>query len=221
MLHDPDVGLGVEVHTRVTGGDPAGVLDNGWFLADARAASLGDTRVLIPAPTRNAAHIIFHGQVFHQLDREHRIQLRQLLDLALLRARYETQIDWAEIERRFGAAGEAQALANYLLFAERLFGQCVPRLTQAPRAGALAMLEAELSRDHMQARLAKLEAHHDGLMRELLATRQYYEGRIDILEREIDGRVEALQREIDSLKASTSWRMTAPLRALATLLRGK
>jgi hypothetical protein len=65
--------------------------------------------------------------------------LRQLLDLAMLRARHEDTIDWAELARRFGDAGKGPVLATYLEFGAVLLGQAAPPdLGHAPRPRAMA-----------------------------------------------------------------------------------
>ena len=80
-----------------------------------------------------------HGPLNHADYRWGRVQLRQLLDLAMFRARYENMIDWAELDRRFCSAGQGAVLATYLAFAEDLLGQAAPPdLGHAPRMRAMA-----------------------------------------------------------------------------------
>src|SRR5262249_26485339 len=55
--------------------------------------------------------------------------------------------DWAELDRRFGAAGVGDVLATYLHFAEVLLGQAAPRLSHTPRANALAQLRRVIEPD--------------------------------------------------------------------------
>jgi hypothetical protein len=53
-------------------------------------------------------------EIFHGLYALNKIQLRHLLDLALIRARHEGAIDWNELDRRFSTSGLGEVLATYL-----------------------------------------------------------------------------------------------------------
>jgi hypothetical protein len=91
---------------------------------------------------RSAAHNIVHDQLHHKNYRLGRVQLRRLLDLAMFRAKYESMIDWAELDHRFCSVGKGAVLATYLEFAEVLLGQTTPSLSHAPRTDALAVHES-------------------------------------------------------------------------------
>jgi hypothetical protein len=71
-----------------------------------------------------------HDSLDHEGYLCRRIELRQLLDLALIRTRHEKAIDWTQLDRRFSAAGVGHVLAANLRVAERLFGQPVPRIVR-------------------------------------------------------------------------------------------
>ena len=82
--------------------------------------------LVMPCATDRIAHNIAHGQLS---DRNHRRgvpELRQLLDLALLRADHEAEVDWAELARRFRSSGFQRVLADTLTCAEYLIGQEMP-----------------------------------------------------------------------------------------------
>ena len=86
------------------------------------------------------AHIIAHDQLFHggyTGNRASKFDLRQLLDVALIRAHHDTAIDWQELDHRFSQAGFPQLLPTYLSFGEELFGQPAPRFSSPPRPGEL------------------------------------------------------------------------------------
>ena len=85
--------------------------------------------LLTPSCTTSSIHLNYQSS---------RLQLRQLLDLAMIRARYESTIDWTELDHRFCSVGMGQVLATYLEFAKVLLGQPTPQLSHVPRAGALA-----------------------------------------------------------------------------------
>lgn len=137
MLYDSEAGSGVEIHTDVISGRGAEVVAADWFAAGIQPFAFRDTRVRLPDATRSVAHIVIHDQLLHDGDRRRNVELRQVLDLAMIRARHERAIDWATLDRRFCQAGLGEVLANYLVIAEELFGQETPRLSCAPAPGAL------------------------------------------------------------------------------------
>ena len=97
MLHDPENDLGVELHTDVVSRSPDAVISTAWFCEMARPVVFRNQRVRLPEPTRNSGHTIFHSEIFHGLYALNKIQLRHLLDLALIWARHEGPIDWNEL----------------------------------------------------------------------------------------------------------------------------
>ena len=100
------------------------MIATGWFCEKARPAIFRSQRVLLPDPTRNAGHIIFHSEIFHELYALNKVQLRHVIDLVLLRMRHGKAIDWDELDHRFSAAGAGEVLATYLhLIGELLHGQ--------------------------------------------------------------------------------------------------
>lgn len=233
-LHDPETGLGVELHTDVISIEPDAVIATDWFCADAKALTFRGHRVRVPAPTPNAGHCIYHSQVFHSLHARKKIQLRSLLDLALLRARHEAAIDWSVLDRRFAAAGLGEVLAAYLHFADALFGQPAPALSHAPAPDALAELRRVESRDSFQVQIEGLKGLVDWLQSELsrtLMTRDRMQAEMEQLRAaRVDREVEhaalqtkltaamraraMLEQDYANVLVSRSWRWTMPLRAL-------
>jgi hypothetical protein len=131
MLHDHAARLTLEIHTRLELHQPDEIAPATWFRADAKRTSFGGGEVLLPSPTRLIAHNAVHSQLNHADDGDEYLQLRQLLDVAMIRARHEAAIDWSEIDRRFVAAGHGKLLANYIALAGTLFGQPMPPLSGA------------------------------------------------------------------------------------------
>jgi hypothetical protein len=139
LLRERDSGACVELHTALAVPSHDAIIPSDWFWQGTRAVTWRDLRVRLPDATRSVAHNIVHDQLNHQNYRAGRIELRQLLDLAMLRARHEAMIDWLELDRRFCGAGQGPLLATYLEFASALFGQpAPPGLSHAPRPRALA-----------------------------------------------------------------------------------
>jgi len=147
MLHDPETGLGVELHTDVISRSAAAVISTAWFCELDRPSLFRGQRIRLPEPTRNVGHTIFHSEIFHGLYALDKIELRHLLDMALIRAQHARVIDWNELDRRFSNAGFGELLATYLHFVDELLGQSAPKLSHAPRSDSMAKLRSTESRD--------------------------------------------------------------------------
>jgi len=187
-LHDPESGLGVELHTDVISRSSDAVISTAWFCELARPALFRNQRILLPEPTRNAGHTIFHSEVFHGLYGLNKIRLRHLLDLALIRAQHGSAIDWGELDHRFAAAGFGEMLATYLDFGDALFGQPAPKLSHAPRRDAMAELRRTESRDSFHFEIERLKATRDWLQTELshmTAGRDHFQCEAERLEAEL------------------------------------
>jgi hypothetical protein len=138
MLIENKTGAGVEIHTQVSPGFCRQVLLTPWFCDGSRPFRLqDDLQVRLPDPTRSAGHNIVHHQLHHDGYQNCTIELRQLLDLALIRKRHDAAIDWAELDHFFCRNGLGEVLATYLQFCEELLGQKAPRLRCRPRVGAI------------------------------------------------------------------------------------
>jgi hypothetical protein len=74
----------------------------------------------LPDPTAAVAHNIVHDQLANYQYLKHRAELRQLLDFALIKARYGDEIDWIEIDRLFSGANMGRILASYRELENRL-----------------------------------------------------------------------------------------------------
>jgi len=137
---DPVTEAGVELHTGAVHRCSETIMPRAWFLEGTREAVFRGARIRLLDATRSIGHNVVHDQLDHERYAGQRVELRQLLDLVVMRARHEDEIDWRELDRRFSAADLGQVLATYLRFAEELFGQSAPALGQAPRADAIADL---------------------------------------------------------------------------------
>lgn len=137
-MRDSESGLYVELHTRVDLKEA--VVSAGWFREKTRPFPFRGLQIHLPEPTRSIGHNVVHSQLNHEGYQANRIELRQLLDLAMIRARHEGAIDWAELDHRFCHVGQGQVLSTYLHFADVLLGQPAPQLRCAPRKGAMTDL---------------------------------------------------------------------------------
>jgi hypothetical protein len=166
MLCDPVTGAGVELHTAPAHRRSQGIMPPDWFFKGTRRATFRGLCVYLPDASRSIGHTIVHDQLDHQGYRYKRLELRQLLDFAVMRARHESTIDWAELDRRFGSAGVGTVLATYLKYAEAFFGQPPPRLGHAPAPDAIAAL-----RSAMEQGLGRW-AHLTGTLADYVAARR-------------------------------------------------
>jgi hypothetical protein len=149
-LYDPKTGVGVELHTAVLRSDYASLLPTDWFNASSQRYPFRDLTIRLPDATRSVGHIIAHDRLSHGRHWQRRIELRQLLDLALIRARSERAIDWSELDDRFCRMGFGPVLATYMEFGRRLFGQPVPPLRHAALLGATAELRWTIASSRLQ-----------------------------------------------------------------------
>lgn len=128
MLHEGQTGIGVELHDGLASKPFDRIIPVGWFWEKARPVAWSGGRIHLPDPTRAAAHTVLHDQLVHHQYRWNGIELRQLLDLALLRKAHGAAIDWSELDDRFAQARCGRVLATYLAFDQALFGQSSPPL---------------------------------------------------------------------------------------------
>jgi hypothetical protein len=225
MLVDPETGTGVELHTDVISRSADAVIATDWFCEMVRPVVFRGQRVRLPEPTRNAGHIIFHSEIFHGLYTLNKVQLRHVIDLALLRARHDKAIDWDELDRRFSAADAGEVLATYLHLAGELLGQAAPQLSHAPRQDAMAELRSTESRNGFHFQIERLQSTCDGL----LTHSSFLHSERDRLQSEcnrllthssfLQSELENARSALAAISTSPSWRLTAPLRGIANRSR--
>ncbi|MGE5322341.1 MAG: nucleotidyltransferase family protein [Actinomycetota bacterium] len=236
-MRDPESGLYVELHTRVDHREE--VLSRYWFDQRTTKTVFRGLHVRIPDATANIGHNIIHSQLNHQGYRFSRVQLRELLDLAMIRARHEATIDWAELDGLFTAAEHGQVLATYLKIAELVFEQPSPKLRTMPRRLTLERLRVRIEEPDRQLRarhyethrklneaLAKLSNEHEITNienRTLRSTLEQARSEVELLtQQRLQARseVELLKHQLNAVHNSTSWKLTKPLRAVVRFVRG-
>jgi hypothetical protein len=149
-LHDPETGAGVELHTALLGPQLGSLLATDWFYRGTRRRSLGDLTIRLADATRSVGHIVAHDQIHDFNYWERTLELRQLLDLAMIRAKSETAIDWSELDDRFCRMGLGTVFATYMAFGETLLGQPMPRLRHAALPGAMTVFRWTIERSRYQ-----------------------------------------------------------------------
>jgi hypothetical protein len=139
MRHS-ETNIVIELHTRLlhTMSDP--IVPVSWVHEQARLTPFRGTRVKIPTPTILIGHGIVHDQLNHERYARKQLELRQLVDFAVVRTRHEQEIDWAELDRRFRIVGLGHVLATYLRYDRALFHQPMPAITSAPRSQSMRRL---------------------------------------------------------------------------------
>ncbi len=138
VLHR-ESGLSVEVHTHLEESVTDPVLPLSWFELGIRTIPFRKLIVRVPDATRLVGFNFVHHRV-NDRSRQSPVELRSLLDLALLRARHEQAIEWAELSLLSWIGGYADAFATYLAFNDSLFGQPVPLIIGRPDATAMKQL---------------------------------------------------------------------------------
>jgi len=149
-LYDPETGVAVELHTALLLPEYASLVPTDWFNASTRRYPFRDLTIRLPDVTRSVAHIIAHDRLNHGRHWQPRVELRQLLDLAMIRARSERAIDWSELDDQFCRMGFGTVLATYMEFGRRLLGQPVPRLRHGALLGATAELRWTIASSRLQ-----------------------------------------------------------------------
>lgn len=130
----------VELHMRVLprANDP--IIPVEWFRTHCQPVAFRGLRLQMPDATALVGHNVAHDQLAHGRYSWKQVEIRQLVDLALTRAKHENAINWMELNKQFDKMGQGRVLATYLRYGEKLFGQPMPALSSAPRARAVARL---------------------------------------------------------------------------------
>ena len=110
--------------------------------SSARVLDQDGARVALPSPTHAVLHNIAHAQLNDHDCLYGRVDLRGLLDLALLSRVHANEIDWDKIARRFASTSLRYALEYHLLWARRL-GASVPALGGDRKVSKLLVRRAE------------------------------------------------------------------------------
>ena len=72
------------------------------------------TRVRVPSPEHLVTHLVMHSQIQHPYNERVWPSLRAMHDLVLIRRRFDSEIRWSEIERRFRKSGHSRTLTLHL-----------------------------------------------------------------------------------------------------------
>jgi len=139
ILIHRETGLAVELHTRLEQTTTDSVVPLEWFCAGCRQVPFRGLLARVPDATRLVAMNFVHHRV-NDRSRPSPVELRWLLDLALLRVRYEREIDWHALDQFAINKGYGEAFSTYLAFGEWLFHQTAPLTSAPPITDALKQL---------------------------------------------------------------------------------
>ncbi|HPE70979.1 MAG TPA: nucleotidyltransferase family protein [Candidatus Competibacter sp.] len=98
--------------------------DGAWQIA--RPLTVDGIALHVLPPTSQAIHLLVHAQLGYYALTHQTLQLRQMLDLVVLRHHHEANIDWSLVGQRFQAVGQTNRMMAYLVAAQRLFDQPLP-----------------------------------------------------------------------------------------------
>lgn len=145
--------VGVEVHRRILGPGLSKLVPANSCIDRVRRGTFRGHSLFLPNPTDRAAHNIAHAQL---QDGGHGNvpQLRQLLDLAMIRRRYENEIDWIDIEARFKSAGFPDVIPDILRLSHALLGQSMPAGVAGPARDPVRRLERKINFPRSRMRFA-------------------------------------------------------------------
>jgi hypothetical protein len=153
-LRHTESNIVIELHTLMGHAQTDRIAPVSWVEEQSRRVAFRGLQVRTPGPAVLVAHNVTHDQLIHARYQFKQVELRQLLDLALIRARHEKEIDWREVNGKFDNAGMGHVLATYLHYAEVLLGQPMPAIESAPRTQAIGRLRRSME-DPLEQRRAR------------------------------------------------------------------
>ena len=127
---------------------------------------------------------------------------------------WEGEFQSAITARRTALEPEIRPGTGYLRFADHL-----PQLALAQRKAEAALADAKRHRDHALARLNSLERSFEHLQQKARLHGERADRRLKESETRARARIEALTTELEQIRASSSWRITRPVRWIAQRFR--
>jgi len=125
LVHE-HTGIRVELHRALSVPQFAALLPAQDALRRAAPISANGMTFSVLAPTDRIVHHVQHTQLHHQGAQSAIVELRQLVDLAILVDAFGSDIDWTDVEFRFASNGYADVLADYLAYLALLLDRRVP-----------------------------------------------------------------------------------------------
>jgi hypothetical protein len=145
MQVNEEAGAGVELHYELVHLYLIHLINAKDATARALPRGRNGLRYLVLCPTDRVTHNIVHAQMHHPLQRKGLVDLRQMVDLALLIDECGGAIDWLEIRRRFASAGAIAVLHDQAAVLREMFGRDVP-ITVADTAATATRLRHAIAK---------------------------------------------------------------------------
>jgi hypothetical protein len=120
LLSREGLSVPIELHHQVLAFPHWNFLSPEEMHRSATRTEISGATISVPAPINAVLHNIAHAQMNDHDYLYGRLDLRGLLDLALLTKAHGDNIVWSEIEQRFADAGWQSALTYHLRWARRL-----------------------------------------------------------------------------------------------------
>ena len=125
-MQDPVTGTAVEVHTRFVWNRADDPTNPEEIIARSSVKIVDGVEVRIPCPEHRIAHLIVHAQIGDRRFVARRIELKDILDLAIIANHY--QVDWLEVEALFDRVGQRKHFLGFMASAAGILGQALPTL---------------------------------------------------------------------------------------------
>jgi hypothetical protein len=126
MQANEEAGFGVELHYELVRLCLIHLINAKDATARALPRGRDGLRYLVLCPTDRVMHNIVHAQIQDSLHVKGLVDLRQMIDLALLIDECGGAIDWQEIEGRFASASAIGVLHDQVAVLREMFGRDVP-----------------------------------------------------------------------------------------------
>ncbi len=145
MQANEEAGIGVELHYELVRLYLVRLINAKDAMARALPRGRNGLRYLVLCPTDRVTHNIVHAQIQDSLHMKGLVDLRQIVDLALLIDECGGAIDWREIKGRFAAAGAIAVLHDQVAVLREMFGRDVP-ITVADTAATATRLRHAIAK---------------------------------------------------------------------------
>ena len=120
-----DLPVPIELHHSALAYPDCDFMTSDEIHSASQPLSIDGVRIAVPSPTHSAIHNIAHAQLSDHDCLYGRVNLRGLIDLALLSNIHADRVDWDLIRQRFIKAGHRNALEYHIQWARRL-GAVIP-----------------------------------------------------------------------------------------------
>ena len=112
----------VELHREAIAEPLTSILPAKKIVLDYQIRKEGSLTYAVPSPTHAATISFLHSQIIDRCNATARVNVRSVMDISLLNAKYARAIDWNDILANVTIHGLEKPLRNYIFALERLTG---------------------------------------------------------------------------------------------------